>query len=411
MRVRGRTMHVAVTIGVDGMRASWPGGTERWSHLFDPAAELRESVMAGFGVLERDASKGRSFAALRLTIALLPPLAMVRRIELPRMSDRERRSVVRRNAERWFLDAREPLTTAYQARAGRRGAPSSVIVDTARAALVTLLYDQAAARGWIIELVVPAVVAWHAFATSRWPALRNSNGSVLVREQREWLLLQMSRGELQLVRRFRVGDLTGLGGIDREELADPVDAALQGLRRPSPLARALELLPEQQRTIGERAITRVASGIVAIAAGLLIAAAGFQRVGLHRELAAVRVARQAQHARVERALALRDSAAMLSSRLEALAKLERESPRWSAVIAQIASHLPDDAHLAGFRASGDSLFLDGQARDAAGVFTAMHDAPGLGVVSAAAPIRQEVVPGQPTVEHWTMLARVGGADR
>lgn len=421
---------VGLTIGPDDLYASWPRGraTERWTHIAE-RGDVAGVIPRAFDDL---ASAIGSSARVRLRVALMPPLAPVRRVELPPMSNAERRSVVRRNAERWFLHAREPLATAeYVVRTPRR-APSTLLVSAASEALLEAIHAGAAAHGWSVDLIIPAVAAWQAYAS---PVLaRSAFAGVLVCTRREWLILRQDKRRLQCVRRLRphalelrasIGNASNIVVLatpaDRARVMQQLDgigvaagtmgpetAALNGLHRATRTARSFDLLPAARRVARERRISRAALGIAAAAAALCIAAAGMRLIGLHREIAAVRTARRAQHAKVERSLVLRDSLATLTARLDALGALEREAPQWSAVIGNVATRLPDDAHLVGLRAVGDSLLLDGQAANAANVFTAMHEAKGLTSISAPAPIRQEVVPGQPTVEHWTMLARVGG---
>jgi hypothetical protein len=382
----------------------------------------------------------------------MPPLAMFRRVELPRMSHDERRMVIARQAERWFVSASQPLATAHRVLRTKRGKPSPILVAATPSEIAEALYAAAAERGWSIEMIVPAQIAWQLFAARTWREIRAPRARVVVCGRGELSVLQLNHGDLTLVRRCRVGAFADVRdavlanapseeetplpvaligpSVDRARLISelvgvasclpsPNDHAaseagldaLRGLQWATPNASMLELTTEARRISVERRTKRYSSNLIAVAAALCLAAAGLRLVGIHRELAAVRAARGSQHARVERAMVLRDSLATLTSRLDALSALEAQSPRWSGIIARVAGRLPADAHLVGFHALGDSLVLDGQAENAAGVFTAMHDGAGLSSITAAAPIRQEVVPGQPNVEHWTMLARVGEGQR
>ena len=447
---RSARLDVALALDATGIDALWrdrSGREERWSCTFE---SNNVGVLASaFAALEAAlGAPGR----VRLRVALMPPLAMLRRVELPRMSHDERRMVIARQAERWFVSAGQPLVTAHRVLRTRRGKPSPILVAAAPSGIVEALYAAAAERGWSVGMILPAQIAWQLFAARTWRGIRAARAGVVVCGRGELSLLQLDHGDLIIVRRCRVGafahvraavvanapseresplpvaligpsvdharlisELDGaascLPGSNDQAISDSGLAALRGLQWATPNASMLELTTEARRTSGERRTKRFSSNLIAAAAALCLAAAGLRLVGVHRELAAVRAARDSQHARVERAMVLRDSLATLTSRLEALSALEAQSPRWSGIIARVAGRLPADAHLVGFHALGDSLVLDGQAENAAGVFTAMHDGAGLSSITAAAPIRQEVVPGQPTVEHWTMLARVGEGQR
>lgn len=447
---RSRRIDVALALDATGIDALWRDRADReqrWSRTLE--SNNVGALASAFAALE---SALGAPARVRLRVALMPPLAMLRRVELPRMSHDERRMVIARQTERWFVSAGQPLATAHRVLSTKRGKPSPVLVAAAPSEIVEALYAAAAERGWSVEMILPAQIAWQLFAARTWRGIRAERSAVVVCGRGELSQLQLNHGDLTLVRRCRVAafadvmdavlaDVRAEGetklpvaligpSVDRDRLVSELEgvasclpssndhaasdvglAALRGLQWATSNASVLELTTEARRISAERRAKRYSSNLIAVAAAFCLAAAGLRLVGIHRELEAVRAARDALHARVERAMVLRDSLATLTSRLDALSALEAQSPRWSGIIARVAGRLPADAHLVGFHALGDSLVLDGQAENAAGVFTAMHDGAGLSSITAAAPIRQEVVPGQPTVEHWTMLARVGEGQR
>lgn len=443
-------LDVALALDATGIDALWRDRADReqrWSCTLEN--NNVGALASAFGAIE---AALRAPARVRLRVALMPPLAMLRRVELPRMSHDERRMVIARQAERWFVSAGQPLATAHRVLSTKRGKPSPMLVAAAPSEIVEALYAAAAERGWSIDMIVPAQIAWQLFAARSWRGIRAEKAGVVVCGRGELSVLQLNHGGLTIVRRCRVGAFADVRAavlasipaegetqlpvaligpsVDHARLIPEIEqvasclpgsndhaasdaglAALRGLQWATSNASVLELTTEARRISAEGRAKRYSSNLMAVAAALCLAAAGLQLVGVHRELTAVRAARNSQHARVERAMVLRDSLATLMSRLDALSALEAQSPRWSGIIARVAGRLPADAHLVGFHALGDSLVLDGQAENAAGVFTAMHDGAGLSSITAAAPIRQEVLPGQPTVEHWTMLARVGEGQR
>ena len=404
-------MKLALTIARERIDALWtpPNGTiQRRTYLLSAAA-IGDELTAVLGAI---ATEMRPRGGVRLRIALMPPLVAMRRVELPPMADAERRLVIARQAERWFLSPRAPLAIAHRVLRRARKGPSRVLVAAASEALLNTIYSSVEAQGWTVDAVIPAQIAWMAFALEQWPAIRKGHHAIVATTAHERQHLDVVDAVLQLVRRQRLGDAKAfsLDGATVRSLDDATVAALNGAAKRRSFASArmtrLELVTEARRARDARRVKKHSNWLYAAAVAFCLGAAGLRFVGVHRELAAVRGARDAQRSRVQQTMTLRDSLAAVTAELDELGRLETQSPHWSSVIAHIAAKLPDDAHLVGLHAVGDSLILDGQAQDAAKVFALMHDAPGLSSVSPAAPIRQEVVPGQPTVEHWTMAARV-----
>ncbi|HUG38903.1 MAG TPA: PilN domain-containing protein [Longimicrobiales bacterium] len=136
-----------------------------------------------------------------------------------------------------------------------------------------------------------------------------------------------------------------------------------------------------------------------IAAGLL------ELWGLGRELEAVRAERTALADRVAEVMAQRDALRGLQGAITALDSLEMTIPVWSGLVTEVARHLPDDAHLAALRGERDSVAIEGVALEAARVFAALRDVPGVSRVVARAPIRREQE-GPRAVERFSLAARV-----
>jgi hypothetical protein len=136
---------------------------------------------------------------------------------------------------------------------------------------------------------------------------------------------------------------------------------------------------------------------------LLIAATGVYRVGVLRELRAVRAERAAMAPALD-SLGLRAR----SNDPLAVERAVREATRaivpWSRVLATLGVVLPRDAFLLGVRAAGDTIELEGVARDAGGVFTALEQA-GFTDLSATAPMRRERSANGVVTERFTFRAR------
>jgi Tfp pilus assembly protein PilN len=158
-----------------------------------------------------------------------------------------------------------------------------------------------------------------------------------------------------------------------------------------------------------RRTRRLSHRLVAGAAALLLLSAGFELWGAHRELAALHGQRETIRGTVVKAMELREAVAEVDDRLRGLAAAETAASRWSGVIADVAEHLPADAHLISLRGAGDSLVLEGVAARAAGVFESLQQAPGVAGVRAEAPIRQEARDSAPPVERFSLGARLAAS--
>jgi hypothetical protein len=139
---------------------------------------------------------------------------------------------------------------------------------------------------------------------------------------------------------------------------------------------------------------------------MLLLSAGLELWGVKRELAAVEEERRAIRGVVAEAIELRQTVEGIQDRLDGLAVAEATSSRWSGVIADVADHLPADAHLISLRGAADTLVLEGVATRAAGAFEGLRGAPGVTGVRAEAPIRQESQDGGATVERFSLGARL-----
>lgn len=91
-------------------------------------------------------------------------------------------------------------------------------------------------------------------------------------------------------------------------------------------------------------------------------------------------------------------------RVAELVAAERAAPAWSSVLGDFAARVPEDAHLTGFRARGDSLVVDGLAGSASLVFQALEESPALANLRASAPVRRQAPEGSDPMERFTISA-------
>lgn len=433
---------VGMGIGIDRIWAvsavGRRGEKQVWTRTIDAAAtadgagmrealsELRESVGA---------------ATTELHIALLPPLAEVRRLELPRLRDDELRRVIVRDAVRHFQGVHELQVIGVAARANDgRG---HVLAAAAPAALVQLLHVAAADSGWHVRSIVAAHDAWRAAAA----AAGVREGALIVATSSRMDVLLISRGRLALVRRFplsRMQDCVAAVAQTLQQLPESIAAPRVLLAGSPPYtavitteliaagvpddlivnspmlshpagelaaryaagADGVELVPEQVRGARTRRSRRLAARLAGAAALMVASAAGIEAWGIQRELHAVQKRRAQLEAAVSTAAAARTSALDLRDQVAWAASVEQGAPRWSARVADIALQIPDNAYLIAVRAEGDTITIEGAAAVATEVFDAFRHMEGTAGVRALAPVRRDLRDGQPPVERFTFAVQL-----
>src|ERR1044071_4318439 len=95
-------LRVGVAVGSNSLAAEWRavGKTTAWTVSFGLDGSVRptaDMLRSAFADLQTRLPSDRA----SLAIAILPPLARLRRIEMPRMTDEECRRAVTRSAERY----------------------------------------------------------------------------------------------------------------------------------------------------------------------------------------------------------------------------------------------------------------------------------------------------------------------
>ncbi len=385
-----------------------------------------------------------------LDVALLPRLVQARDLRLPRLGLNEVRRVMAHAATKYFFAAREPQTVGARRTGKGRESPMRVFTVASPTFLIELLFEVAHEIGWQVDSVQSAYDVWAEAARSSFP--RNRRPTWLVHAGPDVLEgIELQNGMPALVRRAAggtaaavaskwignrmteapgkqsgepvrvavIGREVDVAGV-RSELAaahvetvefphgdgcDPGHLAARWVERTA----GTELIPNPVR---ERRVTRarrVTLALGAAAAVFVAMAASAELWGARRQLRALEQERTSIRAEVEAAVAEREVLLELTGRLNTLSTAETTAPRWSNVLASVAQHLPEDAHLLAFRASADSLFLEGLADRAAGVFEAMQAAPDILGVRARAPIRRELLSGNRAIERFALGAQLGGA--
>jgi hypothetical protein len=400
----------------------------------------------------RDLANSVGGAGGTLSIALMPPLVEVRTLELPPLREDELRSLLTRNAARYFVAARAPQLIGVVSVQGGKRAAGPVVAAAAPARLVSAVHAAARDAGWSVDSVAPAESAWAAGATAIWPVFAQRAAHLIVVQLDRTNLIHLYDGRIAAVRRFRPGaadaariadaiaetsnregtsPLNRVGIMGQAEGRKELTRALSssGLTLTGPQPEFAEIAEQPDRLAAAFAAPRneltlrtddvraeqlarekrFALGIAAAAAGLLLLCGAFELWGVRRELRVVAEERAALRPQLSVTLVGRTSVETAYRQLATLSAVQRVAPRWSAVLAQLAGHLDTDAYLTAFRGRGDSVVVDGIALHAARVFDDFEQTPGLSGVHAPAPVRHEAPNGADATERFTIAARLSDA--
>ena len=403
-----------------------PGDSLAWPALTAALGELARTLGVTEGVL---------------SIALLPPLTEVRRLELPPVRDDELQRLIARSATKYFVNARGPQIVGASSAAKRtRGAPVTVVAAAASVRLVATIRAAAQQAGWEVESIAPAETAWAAGAIAIWPQLAKQSAYALVAHEDRTDLLQLEQGRLVGVRRFRAG------AADAPMIADTVSATARvGIAGASTMRRELSAALSEVRVatmpaagewaaMAERgdvlaahfagsevgpvlraddtvAIERARSQrlmwmVLGAAAALLVAAAGVELWGVHHQLNVVRAERERLRPQIAATMLGRTTVDASSRSLALLNNIDRTNPQWSAVMAGLSASVPEEAYLTAIRARQDSLVIEGLGEHAARVYDAMSSSRMFVDVKAPSAVRRELQEDGKPLDHFQIAARI-----
>ncbi len=372
-----------------------------------------------------------------LAVALMPPLAEVRSIPLPPLGDDEVLQLLARSGGRYFLGARGPQVIGVMPRARGEGEQPRVVVAAA-ARLVTAIEGAVLAAGWAGVTLVPAEAAWAAAAGAIWPGRVGGVVGLVIAESDHTLVIESEGGGLRGVRRFRTADrdaallVEALRPLDTVAVVGGDAPRAQVVRALAGLGVSVQPIPEawataasdpaalaarmasavsaprlasaRQRETRAAQVRRVAWQLGAATVVLLMVAAAFELIGARRQLAALQSARAAVAPAVQATLVGRSSMEEAYRRIADVMMAERNAPAWSSILADFAARVPEDAHLTGFRARGDSLVVDGLAGSASLVFQSLEASSALANLRASAPVRRQSPEGSDPMERFTISA-------
>ena len=434
-----RDIHVGVALAA-GRLVAVPDDGAAWTRALTPTEDGAPPDLADALTELRDVLGAGARAARRLHVALLPPLAQLRRIDLPGLRADEVRRVLRREPSRHLpIEAALPLALAVEGTGWRGSSPFTVLA--APRALVEGIDAAARRSGWRVAEIVSAESAWAAAAASLLPRERGTGAAIVACLEDRVEVLRVRGGRAIALRRLpapvpEAGTLVARALLGEGETAPPPTAVIgegalaaelrASLSAPprapdddlpdespavlaarfAPRAAGPALLAEEEHEARAAGARRRAVVRLAAAGAMLVATAVVQLWGVSRDRASVAGERARLRGPVARALATRDSLALATERLAMLRATSAATPRWSALLAALAIELPEDAYVVSLGAAGDTLRLEGAATRAAPVFDALARLPGVTAIHPERAIRQEVDEDGETTEHFVLAARL-----
>lgn len=348
-------------------------------------------------------------------VAILPPLAHFRIIDLPGVREAEAMRIVSRDPSR-FLPLRGG-TAAITLESADWRAVSPFELAAVPARLVDDITAAVRDCGSSLGSIVAAESAWAGEATAGWKPQRARRDIIVALEDTIEVVRLQGRRIASVRRVPREPDADPMADLGRNGVDTSVDATViasmdDAMERAATGATRVagpHLLAEEGR-VRVRRRARVENTVrFAVAAALLVSAVGLELWKTSREHHRVVAERARIHAAVERALGVRESIAVVRQRIAAIDEAEANAPRWSELVASLAHVLPHDASLISLAAAGDSLRIEGAALRAAPVFDALAGAPGVRAVHPQGPIRQEPRAGGAASERFVVAATFASA--
>ena len=431
------TVHLGLAIGHDrivavelmkrlnGMR---PGQVH--AHSLAPPADdgTRPDLTEAIAELLRTLSARRGTAS----VALLHPLAQAKVISAPPLRRRDLRSLVTRNARRYFITGTDPVVAdALRSGVRRRQKATPAVATCADARQIEAIHRSVTQGGLHTDFITAAPLALAEAIRVHVAEARRGTALVAVCSPGWYEGIALSGGtpnllepwpetgaaELpELATRITQAAFGETGSTERTVRAIVVapsaergpmvtemrrefggglidlPTSIQGLE-PAAMAAygaalmhegAPALLPQPVRRARQRRIRRRVGVLAAAAVVMLCVSAGLRLWDLRRELEVVAASRQVLAPRVSEVLQLRRSLHTVNILVDGIAQVEESAVHWTPVVAALAQALPESAYLVSMTADGIEIRLTGVAETASVIIPALEASPLLREVSLTA---------------------------
>jgi hypothetical protein len=424
-----RAQRIGVAIAPDRATAVLAGTGVSASVLCQLAADTDPAIVAALFVELKSAlstAAGRMLGKAQIDIALAPPFSEVRLLTLPPLRPQEALAVLKRDAGRHFVGGNGHRALAIRLPKRRGNAPQPALAASASAVFIDQLYSSAAAVGWQVRTVVPALAAWSA-ATNRGKGaprlVAAQSGDVIHVLRIDAAPTQLRRVPLDSLDEVRAAAGAGpgrawlwtsndvkaelepaLAGAGWQVQQNSLDAFVVAAQFAG--SAEIELLPEsraQMRAAHQRAL---ALRLGFAAALLLMGAAGLELWGEQRELNALRAQRAAIQKEVAPLLAVRDSTNQVNDRIKRIDELRSGSSHLTAALIDLATLMPSNTYVTAVHANGDSLVVEAAGAQAGGALQALRTSEVLRDIRLRGSVDRRMEEGAVTTERFTFTARV-----
>ena len=425
-----RAQRVGVALAPDRATAVLTGTGVSASVQCELAHDAEPATIAALFIDLKSAlstAAGQMLGKAQIDIALAPPLSEVRLVQLPPLRPNEALAVLRRDAARYFVGGNGQRALAIQLPRRRGNAPQPALAAAASANFIDQLYTAAAAAGWQVRTVVPALSAWSAATTRSTGAPRliaAQSGDVLHVLRIDAAPTQLRRVPIDAL--SEVQEVAGSGpgrafvwtanelkpGLEEtltasgwKVQATPTADALLIAAQFAGNAR-LELIPEsrEQMRVARQRVLALRLAFVAFA--LLIGSAALQLWGERRELNAIRAQRTSIRKEVAPLLSLRDSANQVNDRVKRIDDLRGSASHLTAAIIDLANLLPSNTYITSLQANGDSLTVEAAGAQAGATLQALKTSEVLSDIRLRGSVDRRMEEGAVTTERFTFTARV-----
>lgn len=433
-----------ITLTMTSMTLSSPGATRPAISRTTLEPPLENGAWPALATALRESGAAEAGGG-RLSVALTSPLVEVRRLAFPaKMPLDQIELIIARTPNKYFVTARGGQSIGVSPLSGHHDGQQMVLAAAMNTRLLNGIHAAARDAGCSVKLITPIESAWTAAGVNLWPALSKKVAHLLISQEDRTVLLELSGGKLQNVRRFRAGDvdadliaetirgslgsgeLSTVGGIgivagqsdlaralaprgvpisaapgDWADVAVEPDAAAAAYAGGSagPLVQSDAV--RAKRNVSLQKLVYAAAGVAFL---LFCAAGALLYSGAKQELSELASQREALAPRVMETVVGQNTVEEVYSKVAALKLAERTAPHWSSVLIAMTDYVPADAYLTAFRVKGDSLWVEGVADRAARVFDSIDRSGLVSAIYSPNPVRLQAEGEGESVERFTINA-------
>lgn len=421
------------------VRQSWRGARPGRVWSWPLPAQADDARQAALIAALDELGDALNASEVGASFALLRPLAQAKVISTPPLGRGALDLLVHRNAQRYFITGPEATLATASPVGAARGRPSSrAVAVCAMEQTIAALVAAAAASDIAVERITAAPLALREAIRALVPGARRGRvlavfggtswaEALLLDDDALRLALPLPLGGLAdaessartVARLVADGEACGCrpahtillsGDAGRDEAAQRIVAGLDADVTPLPVphtagglsavalaafgaalagGRTPSLATDALRDTRRRAAFRRTASVYGVAAMMVCIGAATHLWSLEHRLDSVEASRRRLATALAPVMAQRRTVDAARSTLDAIARVERASPRWTEPLAALARALPKSAYLLSLSANGAKLQLTGFATSAHAVVAPLRASPAFTDVALAAASRRD----------------------